>query len=88
VDALKMSIDGNPAFAEGHIFLAKAYLESASNLDEAARLAQKGLSLSPSPSVAPLGHYVLADIYNRQGRPADAAREVAQGRALQGRGGR
>ena len=85
IDALKQSIAGNPAFAEGHIFLAKAYLERASNLDEAAKLAQKGLSLSPSPSVAPLGHYVLADIYNRQGRAADAAREVAQGRALEAR---
>ena len=85
VDALRQSIDGNPAFAEGHIFLAKAYLERASNLDEAATLAQKGLSLSPNPSVAPLGHYVLADIYNRQGRTADASREVAQGRALEAR---
>ena len=50
-----------------------------------------GLSLSPAPQVAPLGHYVLADIYNRQGRAADAAREVAQGRALEAgarRGGR
>ena len=85
LDALKMSVDGNPAFAEGHIFLAKTYLERGSNLDEAAKLAQKGLSLSPSPSVAPLGHYVLADIYNRQGRPADAASEVAKGRALEAR---
>ena len=91
IDALKQSIDGNPAFAEGHLFLAKAYLEREANLDEAAALARKGLSLSPSPQVAPLGHYVLADIYNRQGRPADAAREVAQGRALEAkarRGGR
>jgi arylsulfatase A-like enzyme/tetratricopeptide (TPR) repeat protein len=85
VDALKQSIDGNPAFAEGHIFLAKAYLDRNANLDEAAALARKGLSLSPKPEVAPLGHYVLADIYNRQGRAADASREVAQGRALEAR---
>jgi tetratricopeptide (TPR) repeat protein len=85
LDALKMSVDGNPAFAEGHIFLAKAYLERGSNLDEASKLAQKGLSLSPSPSVAPLGHYVLADIFNRQGRAAEAASEVAKGRALEAR---
>ncbi len=83
IDALKQSIDGNPAFAEGHIFLAKAYLERETNLDAAAALARKGLSLSPSPDIAPLGHYVLADIYNRQGRPGDAAREAAQGRALE-----
>jgi tetratricopeptide (TPR) repeat protein len=85
IDALKMSVDGNPAFAEGHIFLAKAYLERGSNLDEAAALARKGLGLSPSPEVAPLGHYVLADIYNRQGRPADAQRAVATARALESR---
>jgi tetratricopeptide (TPR) repeat protein len=88
IDALKQSIEGNPAFAEGHIFLAKAYLERETNLAEAASLALKGLSLSPSPQVAPLGHYVLADIYNRQGRHADAAREVAEGRALEARFGR
>jgi hypothetical protein len=35
--------------------------------------------------MAPLGHYVLADIYNRQGRPGEAAREVALGRALEAR---
>ena len=85
IDALRMSIGGNPAFAEGHLFLAKAYLERGSNLDEAAGLARKGLSLSPSPDVAPLGHYVLADIYNRQGRTAEAAREAAQGRAIESR---
>jgi len=85
IDALKMSVGGNPAFAEGHIFLAKAYLERGSDLDEAAALARKGLSLSPDPKVAPLGHYVLADIYNRQGRTAEAAHEAALGRALEGR---
>src|SRR4029079_10063230 len=72
-------------FAEGHIFLAKAYLDGGSNLDEAARLARKGLELHPSESVAPLGHYVLADIFSRQGRPADSAREAALGRSLEGR---
>jgi tetratricopeptide (TPR) repeat protein len=85
IDALKQSIDGNPAFAEGHVFLAKAYLERGLNLEEAAAIARKGISLSPRPEVAPLGHYVLADIYNRQGRPAEASREVAMGRTLEAR---
>jgi len=88
IDALKQSIEGNPAFAEGHIFLAKAYLERETNLEEAASLARKGLSLSPSPQVVPLGHYLLADIYNRLGQRADAAREAAEGRALEARLGR
>jgi arylsulfatase A-like enzyme/Tfp pilus assembly protein PilF len=85
IAALKQSIESNPRFAEGHIFLAKTYLDAGRNLDEAIRLARKGLELKPSPSVAPLGHYVLADIFSRQGRAAESAREAAAGRALEAR---
>lgn len=85
IDALRQSIEGNRAFGEGHIFLAKAYVEDGTNLDEAARLARKGLELSPDPAVAPLGHYILADVYNRQGRPREAAVEVARARAAEAR---
>ncbi len=83
IAALKQSIESNPYFAEGHIFLAKAYLDSERNLDDALRLARKGLDLHPSPDVAPLAHYVMADIYSRQGRAADSQREVALGKALE-----
>ncbi|HEX5473039.1 MAG TPA: sulfatase-like hydrolase/transferase [Vicinamibacterales bacterium] len=85
IDALKQSIESNPKFAEGHIFLAKAYLDEGEHFDEAIELAQKGLALGPHSEMAPLAHYVLADIYNRQGRPADGAREAALGRALEAR---
>jgi arylsulfatase A-like enzyme/tetratricopeptide (TPR) repeat protein len=85
IDALKQSLDGNPQFADGCFFLAKAYMTSGSNLEEAARLARKGLELAPSSEMAPLGHYVLADIYNRRGQPGAAAREVALARALEQR---
>lgn len=85
IEALKASIQSNPRFAEGHFFLAKAYLDSGTNLAEAEQLARKGLELAPRSPEAALGHYVLADIYNRQGRRAEAAREVAQGRALEAR---
>jgi hypothetical protein len=33
--------------------------------------------------VAPLGHYVLADVLNRQGRPQEAAAEVAKARRME-----
>ena len=33
--------------------------------------------------LSPLGHYVLADVYNRRGQPGDAAREVALARSLE-----
>ena len=83
IDALKQSIVSNPKFAEGHLFLAKAYLDTGSKLEEAVKLAEKGLSLAPRSEYAPLGHYVLADIYNRQGRAREGAQELARGRALE-----
>jgi choline-sulfatase len=86
IAALKQSIASNPRFAEGHIFLAKAYLDAGRNFEDAIQLAQKGADLQPAPDVAPLAHYVLADIYSRQGRAADSAREAERGRALEKRG--
>jgi tetratricopeptide (TPR) repeat protein len=83
IGALKQSIESNPKFPEGHFFLAKAYLDMGTNLVEAAELAKKGLQLAPQSEFAPLGHYVLADIYNRQGRRYDAERELQLGRALE-----
>jgi arylsulfatase A-like enzyme/Tfp pilus assembly protein PilF len=83
IEALKASIKSNPRFPEGHFYLAKAYLDAGTNLEEAARLAKKGLEIGPKSAQAPLAHYVLADIYNRQGRAGEAAREVAAGRALE-----
>ena len=85
IEALKQSIVSNPRFAEGHVFLAKAYLDAGSRLDEAVKLAEKGLSLAPRSEYAPLAHYVLADIYNRQGRVREGAQELARGRALEAR---
>lgn len=83
IAALKQSITSNPQFGEGYIFLAKAYLDGNTNFDEAARHALKGLQYAAKSEYAPLAHYVLADIYNRQGRPREAAQHAAQGRALE-----
>jgi arylsulfatase A-like enzyme/Tfp pilus assembly protein PilF len=85
VAALKQSVDQNPRFPEGKIFLAKAYLDAGINFPEAIGLARDGLALAPGAEIASLAHYVLADLYNRVGRPQDAAREVGLGRALDGR---
>ncbi len=78
----------NPSFAEGHFYLAKLYLDGGLNLDEAARLARTGLELAPNSEYASLGHYVLADIYSRQGRRSDSDQEAARGRALESHKGR
>ncbi len=86
IDAYRKAIEMNPSFAEGHLFLAKLYLDLEQNLDEAVRLAQRGIELAPDSEYAPLGHYVIADVYSRQGRRADAEREASLGRALEHRG--
>ena len=82
--AFKSAIASNPEFAEGHLFLAKLELDKG-QLDEAIRLARRGLELKPRGDVAPLGHFVLSDAYAREGRTADAAREAEEGRRLAGR---
>jgi len=88
IAALKQSIEANPRFPEGHFYLAKAYLDAGTNFDEAVRLALKGLELAPKSEFAALGHYVLADIFNRQGRAREAAQHVALGKALEKRTGK
>jgi choline-sulfatase len=79
----RRAIDMNPSFAEGHLFLAKLYLDLAQNLDEAVRLARKGIDLEPQGEYAPLGHYVIADVFSREGRRAEAEQEAARGQALE-----
>ena len=44
----------------------------AGRLPEAERLARRGLEVDPASDTAPLGYYVLADVYNRQGQPGKA----------------
>lgn len=79
----RKAIEMNPGFAEGHLFLAKLYLDLEQNLDEAVRLARTGLELEPNGAYAPLGHYVIADVLSRQGRRAEAGQEAARGQALE-----
>jgi arylsulfatase A-like enzyme/Tfp pilus assembly protein PilF len=82
-DAYRHAIEANPRFAEGHFYLAKLYLDEGRNFDEAVRLARKGLEVRPDSEYAPLGHYVIADVYSRQGKHALAEQEAARGRALE-----
>ncbi len=85
LEAYRKAIEINPRFAEGHLFLAKLYVDQNQTLDEAAALARKGLELDPSSALAPLGHYVIADVYAREGRTAESQRQAALGRALEDR---
>jgi tetratricopeptide (TPR) repeat protein len=82
---LRRSVEINPRFGEGYFYLAKFLLDRGERFSEAVSLARKGLELAPRSEYAPLGHYVIADIYNRQGRAADARREAELGRQLEAR---
>ena len=70
-------------FGNGYLFLAKAYLDLGENLDEAISLARKGLELAPESEYAPLGHYILADIYNRLGQMDKYYEELRKAQQLQ-----
>jgi tetratricopeptide (TPR) repeat protein len=81
--AYRKAIAMNPDFAEGYLFLAKLLLDAGQELDETVKLARRGVELAPTSEYAPLGHYVIADVYSRQGRHADADAEAARGRAVE-----
>jgi tetratricopeptide (TPR) repeat protein len=83
IEEFESCIEKNDKFADAYVFLAKANMDSGKDLIIAAELAEKGLSLDPEKNVAILGHYVLADIYNRLGRSAEASQHVARARQLQ-----
>jgi arylsulfatase A-like enzyme/Tfp pilus assembly protein PilF len=75
-------VELQPDFGTGQLYLAKALLDSG-DLAGAAEWARKGLASKPDPRIAPLGHYVLADVFNLQGREAEARRATAAAERLQ-----
>jgi arylsulfatase A-like enzyme/Tfp pilus assembly protein PilF len=81
---LRMSTEKSPEFGHAYFFLAREEL-NAGRLEVARDLAQRGLKVDSSSEVAPLGHYVLADILSREGKPREAAAEAAKGRAIESR---
>ncbi len=78
--SFRAAVEHNAAFAVGYLYLAKALLDRG-ELVEAEETALRGLREGPEPDMAPLGHLVLADIYNRQGRVRDAERELRRARS-------
>ena len=82
---LEQALAARPDLAVAQLFLAKALFDMG-RLPEAERAARAGLAGHPEAEMVPLGHYVLADVYARQGRRQDAAREAAA--ATRSKGGR
>jgi len=58
-------------------------MDNAVDLNEAERLAQKGLELKPELRTNILAHFILADIYNRLGRYEESRQHVNKARELQ-----
>jgi arylsulfatase A-like enzyme/Flp pilus assembly protein TadD len=69
-------------FGACYFYLAREELD-AGRLDPAADLAKRGLEAQPRSDTAPLGHFVLADVYSRRGESGKADAEAAKGRKLE-----
>ena len=82
VEALRRGVDADPQRAPAHILLARSLLalEDPSTYSDAEAAARRGITLGTPPELLPLAHYVLADIYNRLGRPEDVERELSLAR--------
>ena len=74
-------VEIEPMFGTGQLYLAKALLD-AGDLAGAEQWARAGLKNKPEPRMAPLGHYVLADVYEQRGNAAEARREVEMANRL------
>src|SRR5262249_53318787 len=79
---LRDGVEKAAEFGPCYFFLAREEL-AAGRIDVAADLARRGLDKDRSSEVAPLGHYVLADVYNRRGESAKAETEVSAARKLE-----
>ena len=83
IEEFEDCIEKNDEFADAYVFLAKAYMDSQRDLTKAIRLSEKGLSLNPDVRTSILAHFVLADIYNRQGKHLESQRHVEIAKKLQ-----
>lgn len=81
-DRFRQAVSITPEFGTGHLYLAKALLDQG-DLAGAERAAREGLRMKADPEITPLGHFVLADVFFRQGRPREAQQEAAKARRLQ-----
>jgi hypothetical protein len=74
-------VDKNPGFGTGFLYLAKALLD-VDDLTAAEQAAKKGLGSKPDAGMVPLRPLVLADVYSRLGRQAEARARSRQASAL------
>lgn len=82
IEAYRDAVEAAPDFARGYFHLAKALMDTGSDLGEAEAVARRGLELAPVGEDGALGYFVLADILNRLGRPAEERQALARGQEL------
>jgi arylsulfatase A-like enzyme/Tfp pilus assembly protein PilF len=79
---LKRGTEQAPKFGACYFYLAREAL-GAGQIADAADLAQRGLEAEPGSPLAALGHYVLADVYNRRGDEPKSRAEADEARRLE-----
>ena len=77
------AIESNPDFVRGYYFLAKLIMDRGGDLARVEQLAREGLARDPEHQAGPMGYFLLADVYHRQGRMAESQRELGRGRQIQ-----
>jgi arylsulfatase A-like enzyme/Flp pilus assembly protein TadD len=82
LDELNDCVAKAQEFGACYFYLAREELD-AGRLEPAADLATRGLEAQPRSDTAPLGHFVLADVYSRRGESQKAEAEAAKGRKLE-----
>jgi tetratricopeptide (TPR) repeat protein len=83
IKEFKSCIEKDEEFTGAYVFLAKAYMDSGKDINEAEKLALKGLGLKPELRTNILAHFILADIYNRLGRYEKSRQHVDKAKQLQ-----
>ena len=82
IEAYRGAVEAAPDFTVGYFHLAKALMDHGRDLKEAETFARRGLEGEPTGRDGALGYFVLADILNRLGRPAEERQALARGQEL------
>lgn len=72
-----------PEAPKGYLLLARGLLAAGADLDRAEHLIHRGLGLARNAELQALGHFLLADLYNRQGAQGRAQQALERARAYQ-----
>ena len=82
IEAFRRVVEVQPDWGIGRFYLARTLLESG-DLAGAKSEAMRGLQVDAKSEFAALGHYVLADVYEREGQRSLALAEVRKAKAIE-----